>query len=96
VPAAVHRAVFAAYGVPDPAPEGTTEVDHLIPLALGGSNDVANLWLESAPGYQEKDRLEVALHRGVCAGRMPLAEAQRAIAEDWVGAAKRLQTRPEP
>jgi hypothetical protein len=82
---ATRRAVFEAYGAPWDERAGY-EVDHLISLELGGSNDVANLWPEPAeprPGFHEKDAVENYLHREVCAGRMPLAEAQRVIATDW-------------
>ncbi|MBV9946144.1 MAG: hypothetical protein JOZ69_04780, partial [Myxococcales bacterium] len=37
-----------------------------------------------APGFREKDHVETWLHRRVCAGAIPLAEAQRVIATDWV------------
>lgn len=80
------NAVFAEYGVTS-HPPGAYEVDHLVGLELGGSNGIANLWPEAAagrPGFHEKDRVENALHRRVCAGEMALAEAQRAIATDWV------------
>jgi hypothetical protein len=42
-----------------------------------------------------KDCLEDRLHALVCAGQMPLDEAQRAIAEDWIAAYQRYVT-PEP
>lgn len=35
------------------------------------------------PGFHEKDEVENWLHRQVCSGAMPLAEAQRRIAGDW-------------
>jgi hypothetical protein len=79
--------VFAAYGISDPQPKGDYEVDHFIPLELGGSNDVANLWPEPAkpaPGFHEKDKVETALHDKVCKAGMDLAEAQRTIATDWL------------
>jgi hypothetical protein len=63
------------------------EVDHLIPLELGGSNDVKNLWPQPAdprPGSFEKDSLEDDLHEEVCAGKIPLADAQKCIASNWV------------
>lgn len=63
------------------------EVDHLVPLELGGSNDIRNLWPqpdEPRPGWDEKDRLENELHAEVCAGKMPLADAQHCIAANWV------------
>lgn len=63
------------------------EVDHLIPLELGGSNDIKNLWPEPTdprPGDLEKDSLENDLHERVCKGEMSLADAQKCIASDWV------------
>ncbi len=35
--------VYAAYGVPYPEPSGSYELDHLIPLELGGDNSDVNL-----------------------------------------------------
>jgi hypothetical protein len=63
------------------------EVDHLIPLELGGSNDIKNLWPQPnlpKPGDKEKDRLENTLHELVCNGTISLADAQNCIASDWV------------
>jgi hypothetical protein len=63
------------------------EVDHLIPLELGGSNDMKNLWPEPdapRPGWAEKDQLENELHAEVCTGKIPLADAQRCISSNWV------------
>ena len=66
------------------------EEDHLIPLELGGSpTSPKNLWPEPWRGpwnAHVKDRLENYLHEEVCASRMPLSEAQREIAEGWIGA----------
>jgi hypothetical protein len=62
------------------------EVDHLIPLAIGGSNDILNLWPEPAvpvPGFREKDVLEVRLHALVCSGKLDVAKAQAQVATDW-------------
>jgi hypothetical protein len=91
---ATHRAVFAEYGLPSAHQGGEYEVDHLIPLELGGSNDIANLWPEAAsptPGFHEKDVVENWLHVEVCAGRVRVEEAQRAIAVDWVDVYRRIQ-----
>jgi hypothetical protein len=66
---------------------GCCEVDHLIPLELGGSNDIKNLWPQPddpRPGDGEKDQLENELHHLVCSGKMKLADAQKCIASDWV------------
>jgi hypothetical protein len=84
----VRRAVFVAYGLSPHQTHGAYEVDHLVPLELGGkSNDVANLWPEAAPGFRDKDRVEDELHRRVCAGTLALDDAQRIIATDWTRAA---------
>ncbi|MDH6242708.1 hypothetical protein [Mycobacterium sp. OTB74] len=83
----IKRERMNAYGAPPPA--GAYELDHLIPLELGGASTVANLWPElwDGPlGAHEKDRLEDRLHAYVCTGRMTLADAQNVFATDWVSA----------
>jgi hypothetical protein len=89
VPAAVKKQVYAAYGIQDHAP-GDYEVDHLIPLELGGSNTVKNLWPQSFQtqpwNAHVKDHLENELHRLVCAGELELKTAQHDIATDWIAA----------
>ena len=69
------------------------ELDHLIPLSLGGApRDPANLWLEpwaDACGAGVKDDLERKLHHLVCAGDVSLSDAQVAIADDWTVAYSR-------
>ena len=88
VSSATKKKAYAAYGVSHPQPGGAYEVDHFIPLELGGSNDIANLWPEPAspkPGFHQKDCVEDYLHAQVCKSRtMSLADAQRAIATDWL------------
>jgi hypothetical protein len=94
---ATKRTVFARYHV-TPRP-GAYEVDHLISLELGGSNDLANLWPQPYHGTlnaHDKDHLENQLHALVCAGTVPLAEAQRAIATDWVAAMQRYGRKAGP
>ncbi|MFL5282283.1 MAG: hypothetical protein ACJ8AW_15175 [Rhodopila sp.] len=65
------------------------EEDHLIALGIGGApRDPHNLWPEPrhpADGWTvaKKDQLEVTLQKLVCAHRVPLAEAQRAMADNW-------------
>ncbi len=79
--------VFAAYRIDFPQPVGQYELDHLIPLELGGDNSNRNLWPQPAaprPGFNQKDQLENLLHDRVCSGAMTLAEAQREIAIDWL------------
>jgi hypothetical protein len=73
-----------------PGPGGSQyEIDHLIPLELGGSNDAKNLWPQSyrqAWGAHIKDELENKLHKMVCAHQITLPEAQAAIRKNWVSA----------
>ena len=91
VPASVKRAAYAEYNR-EHTPEICCEVDHLIPLELGGSNRLTNLWPQMYTGEwnaKVKDHLENRLHRMVCDGQIDLKEAQRAIASNWVAAYKR-------
>ncbi len=92
------EAVYAAYGITSHEP-GQYEVDHLISLELGGSNDIANLWPEAAdprPGFHEKDKIENYLHDQVCSGSMTLQQAQAAIATDWMNVQPSLVQVPIP
>jgi hypothetical protein len=88
VPASVRHAVLAAYNVPDPPPTGTVEVDHLVPLALNGSNDFENLFPQAKdprPGFVEKDTIERVERTRVCSGVEDLRAAQIRIAWFWPG-----------
>ena len=60
------------------------ELDHLIPLGLGGApRDRANLWLQAWPEARAKDDDESELHHAVCSGRMTLEQAQRRMLDKW-------------
>jgi hypothetical protein len=63
------------------------EEDHDISLEIGGNpTDPNNLWPEPWHGpwnAHDKDRLENALKRDVCSGKMALAAAQAAIRTNW-------------
>jgi hypothetical protein len=84
---AKYDVAYPAYHIPD-VDKG--ELDHLVSLELGGSNDITNLWPEVGPLPNPKDEVENALHRAVCDGRVRLAAAQRAIAINWRTAEARL------
>lgn len=91
VPDSEKDQVYAEYGITS-HPTGAYEVDHLIPLEIGGSNDLRNLWPEPEQGDSGslvKDRLENKLHDLVCAGSPDLGTAQRDIASDWYAAYQR-------
>lgn len=92
----VKTAAMVAYGE-NPSARRSTELDHEIPLELGGSNDVSNLWpepsdLRLAQFRNRKDDVENALKSAVCTLVRPIAllDAQRAIATDWTTARARL------
>ena len=92
--------VYREYGISRAhrAGGGHYEIDHLIPISLGGADVVANLWPESWDtqpwNAQVKDRLENFLHAEVCAGRMPIEQAQREIAGDWIATYERYLGEP--
>ena len=84
-----------------PGPISTYEYDHFVPLELGGAvNDPRNLWPEPGASPNPKDAVEDDSNRKVCDGQMTLAQAQRAIATNWIALARaRLgdgSSRPDP
>jgi hypothetical protein len=79
--------------------QGRYEIDHLISLELGGSNDPKNLWPESyytIPfNAHVKDKLEDRMaanvrheleYHGHDAATALLQQYQREIATDWIAA----------
>jgi hypothetical protein len=92
VPVALRKKVFEAYGIAHAEPR-FYEVDYLITPALGGADDIHNLWPQSYSdtvwNAQVKDDLEDHLRALVCAGKLDLATAQREIAGNWIGAYKK-------
>jgi hypothetical protein len=98
-PLPVQRAVFHEYGM-DGAPARNYEVDHLITPALGGTDDIRNLWPEPYTSTQwnahVKDELEDHLHNLVCGGKLDLATAQRDMASNWIRAYKKYFHSDQP
>jgi 5-methylcytosine-specific restriction endonuclease McrA len=93
---ATKNQVYREYGVqPNKGRcKGGCEVDHIIPLELGGLDDIRNLWPQPSqpkPGFHEKDKLENYLRKQVCAGKMKLDGAQAWIRTDWYEAYKSMQ-----
>jgi hypothetical protein len=85
VSADVRAEVFSAYKIPRPL-RTAYELDHLVPLELGGSNAPRNLWPQPRAGRwnaRRKNRLERRLRRRVCSGELSLDAARQAIGQDW-------------
>jgi hypothetical protein len=93
--------ILAEYGLP-PGPHPDYEIDHLIPLGLGGADDDLNLWpemrrsLEPVWSAERKDRLEWRLRELVCAGALDVRTAQQSIADDWIEAYRRYVSSARP
>ena len=72
--------IMREYGL-EPGPHPDFEVDHLIPLCLGGADDDRNLWpeprrsIEPVWNAERKDELEARMCSLVCAGQIDAAEA---------------------
>jgi hypothetical protein len=92
VPIQKKRQAFALYHIPY-SNHSQYEVDHLISLELGGSNDIKNLWPQkycpketakkSCFGAREKDVVETNLHKRICTGQITIKQAQHIIVTDW-------------
>lgn len=75
-----------AYGLPA---DYDGEYDHLVSRMLGGSSeDPRNRWPQPGAKPNPKDRIEIALHEGVCKGMISLTSAQQALATNWPTAAE--------
>ena len=83
--------ILIRYGLP-PGMQPDYEVDHLVPLCLGGSDDSSNLWpeprrsIEPKWNAEAKDRLERFMCDMVCSGQLDIGTAQEDIATDWIAA----------
>lgn len=83
--------VLTRYGLP-PGSHPDYEIDHLVPLCLGGADDASNLWpqprrrIEPKWNAEAKDRLERKLCSLVCDGLLDIGDAQEAIIKDWIAA----------
>ena len=99
VPKSLRDQAFKSYGI-SPDRRSQYQLDHLIPLNLGGSNSIRNLW--PIPNYtspwnaQVKDRLEMRLQKLVCSGQVGLETAQREIAFNWTEAYQRFMGTSPP
>ena len=72
----------AAYGLTEQT-ASALQVDYLIPLELGGSTEITNVWLTNNLWALDKPLVNVAVNHEVCAGRMSLSDAQSQIVSNW-------------
>lgn len=75
---------YRAYGVPEDDERPHT-IDHLVPTALGGTDDPANLWPQTDAQAEQKDRAEAKALRAVCDGSMTLDEARASLVARFTG-----------
>lgn len=75
----------AAYGVHTQA-----TLNWLIPLNLGGSNDVSNLFVLPVADANAKQAVDATVNKAVCAGTTTLTAAQNAMATNWTTATQTL------
>jgi hypothetical protein len=90
------RQTYVWYGITPPANNATgatqiCELDHLVSIGLGGSDDLANIWPQCGPAnvqvgqreFKVKDaHAELGLMRDIKAGA-DLPTIQRNVAQDW-------------
>lgn len=86
---------YSWYGIHHPRHNhGRTQVcelDHLVPLELGGADTLDNIWPQCGPSdttlwkryFKRKDLVENYLAKMVREGKMRLVDAQQGIAQDW-------------
>lgn len=99
IPATLAYRVFEKYRIRNPG-QRSYEVDYLITPALGGADDIRNLWPQPyASGEWNahvKDALEAYLHEQVCLGNMELETAQRDISANWIAAYRKYFNTDRP
>jgi hypothetical protein len=83
------KKVCEEYGITTGCPGKGYEIDHLVSIEIGGSEDIANLWPQPADapgviGFHTKDVVEDRSHKAVCSGKLTLQQAQDGIRTDWL------------
>ena len=94
------RSIYAEYGIKPKRSVSCTgvahscyEVDHLIPLEIGGDDVQSNLWPQLYDGENnahDKDALENFLHKQICANKITMEQAQTCISKDWIACKKEM------
>ena len=94
------HAVYTEYGIKPKLDANCTgvahscyEIDHLIPLEIGGDDVKSNLWPQAYDGVNnahDKDKLENYLHKQICANKITMQQAQTCITKDWIACKKEM------
>lgn len=75
--------VARSYNVPCDDIGVRRQLDHLVPLAIGGATIAANLWPQPMAEAEIKDRCDRGVQALVCHGGLDVQEARSGIAADW-------------
>lgn len=91
VPESERQEVFRRYGIPYNPRMPNWEVDHLLPLEIGGSNSISNLWPQSYISVpynaHAKDKLENFMARNIkliAKTNSPLATETLRVYQKWI------------
>lgn len=60
-------------------PRGDFKIDHFIPLCVGGSNDISNLWPQHKSVYEITDPLEPVICEKMALGKLKQKDAVQMI-----------------
>jgi hypothetical protein len=83
---AMKRKAYRTAGLSPTSPGCPCEVDHIVPLAAGGADSLANLQIQSYSGRWNahmKDALEALSKELICKHKVTPAEAQSWFLGDW-------------
>lgn len=81
---AMKHQVCERYGEKDCLNPSKGEIDHLVPLEIGGKDTTNNLWWLPQPDARVKDQLDAKLKHMVCSGKFSLHQAQFLMRANWV------------
>jgi hypothetical protein len=85
--------VLRSYGVNAiSAKTNKSQLDHLVPLGIGGADDESNLWPQPYDEAILKDKLEWRMRDLVCKENVPVEKLQQEIRTNWWDAYKKYVT----
>jgi hypothetical protein len=92
--AATKKRVFAEYHIKKKQ-QRKYVIDRLVPLELGGTNDLSNLWPQTRSSAAAKNATELSVRGDLCAHKVDLATAQQAFASDWTTAGQVVKAKAD-